>query len=451
MNTSEHTQNSTVGKRLADSVLLKAVLIGVLTLLLLIPSVWIQFLIEERQQRQDEVTGEISDKWAGKQLLEGPVLLLPYKTMVTRSDTSGAVTYKEVVSNIYILPETLEITGTAATETLHRGIYDAAVYNADIRVRGTFSALDLKKPGIDPEGILWDQARVVIGLSDLKGLKNNPVIRLGTKAYQVEPDFTSLKLFSHNLIILPDLSASRNTALDFGFDLDLRGSDQLSFLPLGKTTTVKLKSEWNNPSFTGRYLPEEREVLPTGFTAAWKMPYFNRPFPQQWTGENTALNAEEKAASFGVEFLLPVDQYQKTMRSAKYAVLIILLTFAALFFSEFLGNSKVHLFQYLLIGAAMIIYYILLLSFSEHIGFNTAYLIASAATVALTGSFIAAVLKRRKLTVILTAILSTFYIFIFVLIQLQDLALLFGSIGLFLIVAVMMYFSARMDWSRQPA
>ncbi|QEC51388.1 inner membrane protein [Anseongella ginsenosidimutans] len=448
MDTPQQTENIPAVKKLADSVVLKAVLIGGLTLLLLIPTVWIQSLIQERQQRQDEVIAEISDKWAGQQLLEGPVLLLPYKSMVGRRDTSGAITYKEVISTIHILPETLEITGSAATETLHRGIYDAVVYDADIKVSGRFSPLDLKKPGIDPAGILWNEAKVVIGLSDLKGLKNNPVIRLGSETYGVEPDFTSLKLFSHNLVILPDLGTVRNTGLDFSFDLDLKGSRQLSFLPLGKTTTVKLESQWNNPSFTGRYLPEERQVGQDGFTAAWTMPYFNRPYPQQWTGENTALQAEEKAASFGVEFLLPVDQYQKTMRSAKYAVLIILLTFAALFFSEFLGKRKVHPFQYLLIGAAMIIYYILLLSFSEQLDFNTAYLIASAATVILIGAFLAAILNKRSAAA-LAAILSTFYVFIFVLIQLQDLALLLGSVGLFLIVAVMMYFSAKMDWSRQ--
>lgn len=446
MDTPQNTGSTDPFRRMGDSAVMKAALIGCLTVLLMIPSFWIMSLIEERQERQAEAVAEVSDKWSGRQLLEGPVMLLPYKTLVSRKDTSGTVTYKEVLTNIYILPERLSIAGEAATETLHRGIFDAVVYNTKLRVQGRFSALEIKKSGIDPARILWDKARMIIGLSDLKGLKNNPVIRLGNNSYSVERDFTSLKLFANNLVILPDLSAGKSTGLDFNFDLDLRGSHELSFLPLGKTTTVDLESRWNNPSFTGRYLPEDRRISPAGFAASWQMPYFNRPFPQQWTGENTALNSEEKDASFGVEFLLPVDQYQKTMRSAKYSVLIILLTFAALFFSEFLGKRKIHFFQYLLIGAAMVIYYTLLLSFSEQLSFNISYLIASVATVSLVGTFIASLLGNKKTAILFAGILSTFYAFIFVLIQLQDLALLFGSIGLFVIVAVLMYFSARMDW-----
>jgi inner membrane protein len=431
---------------LGESVLIKLVLIGILTLLSLIPSSWIQTLIWERQERQDEVIKEVSDKWSGRQLLEGPVLVLPYKTMVSQN-TNGKITYKEVLTNIYILPEILDIVSSVEPEILHRGIFDAVVYNTKIRVDGKFSAIELKKSGINPNMIQWDKAKVDIGLSDLKGLKNNPMIRLAETSYPVEPDFTSLRLFTNNLIILPDLSKARNTALNFNFDLDLRGSSELSFIHLGKTTTVKVYGKWDNPSFTGRYLPEQRNISSNGFTAVWKMPYFNRSFPQQWMEQNSILKTTNWEGSFGVKFILPVDQYQKTMRSAKYSILIILLTFIALFFTELVNKRKVHLLQYVLIGAAMIIYYTLLLSFSEQVGFNMAYLIASAATVALIGVFIAALLKSKKPAVIFSCILTIFYGFIFVIIQLQDLALLFGSIGLFVIIAVMMYLSARMDWS----
>ena len=439
-----------------ESVLIKLALIGILTLLLLIPSSWIQDLIWERQARQDEVIKEISDKWSGSQLLEGPVMVLPYKTLVKQKDTNSKISYKEVLTNIYILPETLNIVSKVEPEILHRGIFDAVVYNTKVQVNGKFSALELKKSGIDPTMILWEKAKLDIGLSDLKGLKNNPSIKLGNSVYDVEPDFSSLHLFKNNLIILPDLSQGQNTALNFNFDLDLRGSSELNFVHLGKTTTVKVEGKWNNPSFTGRYLPEDRRITKNGFTATWKMPYFNRPFPQQWVEENTVMhtisasNSVNDDASFGVKFILPVDQYQKTMRSAKYAILIILLTFISLFFTELLNKRKVHLLQYVLIGAAMSIYYTLLLSFSERVGFNTAYLIASVATVTLIGVFIASVLKSKKPAVIFSGILSVFYGFIFVIIQLQDLALLFGSIGLFITVAVMMYLAAKIDLTRKP-
>lgn len=185
--------------------------------------------------------------------------------------------------------------------------------------------------------------------------------------------------------------------------------------------------------------------------ATWKMPYFNRPYPQQWTAQNLVMNLKSRDASFGVRFIMPVDQYQKTMRSGKYAILIILLTFISLFFTEIIQKKKVHFLQYLLIGAAMTVYYTLLLSFSEQLGFNAAYLIASIATIVLIGFFIAGVLKHKKPALVFAAILSVFYSFIYVIIQLQDLALLFGSVGLFLIIAIIMFLSARIDWNKDSS
>jgi inner membrane protein len=432
-----------------ESVLVKTGLIGFLTLLLLIPSDWIQTLIKERQERQDEVITEISDKWSANQLVEGPVLIVPYKVLTVTKDTNGKVRSSESLTNIYILPEVLDIVSKVNPTTRHRGIFEAVVYDTKVNVNGRFSALEIKKSGINPAMIQWDKAKVAIGLSDLKGLKNNPAIKLGDSTYNVEPDFTSLKLFSNNLIILPDLSSQKTSSLNFNFELSFRGSSELNFQHLGKNTTVKIEGNWNNPSFTGRYLPEQPVILEKSFSATWKMPYFNRPFPQQWEDVNTQINTEKSGGAFGVKFILPVDQYQKTMRSAKYSILIILLTFISLFFTEMLNKKKVHLLQYVLIGAAMTIYYTLLLSFTERVGFNFAYLIASVATVALISVFIAMLLNNKKPALIFGAILSVFYGFIYVIIQLQDLALLFGSIGLFIIIAVLMYLSARMDWTKR--
>ncbi|QNK63651.1 cell envelope integrity protein CreD [Pedobacter sp. PAMC26386] len=462
MNNQQTTQQGGFRAWFSESIIVKLCLIGVLTLLLLIPSNLIENLIVERQARQQDVNDEISDKWSGSQLVEGPILVIPYKTMVNHKDSSGKVSYKEALTNIYILPETLDIVGKAEPQLLHRGIFDAVVYNAKIKVKGKFSALELIKSGINPAMVQWDKAKVDIGLSDLKGLKNNPVIQLDHKDYAVEPDFANLALFTNNLIIQPDLSTHKNTGLDFSFDLDLRGSNALTFLHIGKSTTVKIDGSWGNPKFTGRYLPEQRTISEKAFTATWKMPYFNRPFSQQWTNENstleynapvkqqTSVKSAAKDATFGVQFILPVDQYQKTMRSGKYSILIIMLTFISLFFTELLNKKKVHLLQYVLIGAAMIIYYTLLLSFSERVGFDIAYLIASIATVALVGTFIATLLKNKKAAMIFVGILTIFYAFIYVIIQLQDLALLFGSVGLFVIVAALMYLSAKIDWNKNP-
>jgi inner membrane protein len=448
------TENNGIKNWFGASIIFKLGLIGFLTLLLLIPSFLVQDLITERKNRQQEVIREISDKWSGSQIVQGPILVLPYKTTVIAQDSdTQKSSSREILTNIYILPENLNISSKANPELLHRGIFDAVVYTSKIKVSGTFSPLELKKSGIDPAMIQWEQAKVDIGLSDLKGLKNNPIIRLGNQNYEVEPDFTSLKLFNNNLVILPNLSSEKITALNFSFDLDLRGSERLSFLHLGKNTTVKIEGEWNDPSFTGRYLPDERSVSGKAFSATWKMPYYNRPYPQQWIEENTVLNTtdtqvqgtnnSDSRAVFGVDFLLPVDQYQKTLRTAKYAILVILLSFLSLFFTELLNKQRVHFLQYVLIGAAMTIYYILLLSLSEQVGFNLAYIIASAATIGLIGTFIWSLLKNRKAALLFAGILTMFYSFIFVILQLQDLALLVGSIGLFVIVALLMYLSQK--------
>lgn len=447
MSSQTTSENNRFKNWFGESVLTKLFLIGVLILFLLIPSNWIQNLIQERQSRQNEVKEEIASKWSGSQSIGGPVMVIPYTTFVNQKDASGNILSKEIISNIYVLPEILNITSVVNPEILHRGIFDAVVYNTKIKVDGGFSALELIKSDINPEMIHWDKVKIVFGLSDLKGLKNNPIIKLHEVSYPVEPDFTSLKLFANNLAITPDLSEQKNTKLNFSFDIDLRGSSDLNFLHLGKTTNVKVQGNWKNPSFTGNYLPEERAISDTGFTSEWKIPYFNRPFSQQWVAENTTLMNKDEEACFGVKFILPVDQYQKTMRSAKYAILIILLTFLSLFFTELLNKKKVHLLQYILIGAAMTIYYTLLLSFSEQVGFNLAYLIASLATVTLIGLFIAALLKNKKPAIVFVCILSVFYGFIFIIIQLQDLALLFGSIGLFITVATTMYLSTRIDWT----
>jgi inner membrane protein len=453
------TENKGFNNWFGGSILIKLGLIGFLTILLLIPSSLIQDLIAERQNRQEEVIREISDKWSGSQLVQGPVLVLPYKTtVITEDPNTNKSSSREIMTNIYILPETLNISSKANPEMLHRGIFDAVVYNSKIKVNGKFSALELIKSNIDPAMIQWDKAKVAIGLSDLKGLKNNPHIRLGNENYEVEPDLTSLKLFSNNLVILPNLSSGKNTAISFSFDLDLRGSEKLSFLHLGKNTSVKIEGEWNNPSFTGRYLPDERSVSGKTFSATWKMPYYNRPYPQQWIEENTILdkpdtllkekNNSDSRAVFGVDFLLPVDQYQKTTRAAKYAILVILLSFLSLFFTELLNKRNVHFLQYVLIGAAMTIYYTLLLALSEQIGFNMAYILASAATIGLIGTFIWSLLKNYKAAILFAGILSMFYGFIFVILQLQDMALLVGSVGLFVIIATLMYLSQKISWEQ---
>jgi inner membrane protein len=254
----------------------------------------------------------------------------------------------------------------------------------------------------------------------------------------------------NGLRVQANITGLLNGPIPFEFDLDLKGSEELSFLHLGKTTDVELTGNWPSPSFDGRFLPDNRVVNDKGFSARWRMLYYNRPFPQQWTRDATLITGSKKTddATFGVKLKLPVDQYQQTTRTSKYAILIIMLTFVSLFLTEMIGKQKVHVFNYILIGAAMVIYYTLLLSFSEQVGYSLAYLIASIATVALISIFLGSLLKNRKAAIIFSVILSLFYSFIYVIIQLEDFSLLIGSIALFIIIAALMYSSRKINWDK---
>ncbi|MCR8561271.1 cell envelope integrity protein CreD [Mucilaginibacter sp. BJC16-A38] len=436
---------------LKESVTVKLAFIGILTVVLLIPSSLVESLINERASRQDVMMQDVADKWSGSQEIKGPVLVIPYKKHVKYVNDKQQDAEKDVIENLYVLPDNLHIKADLKTQILHRGIFNVAVYNTIVKVSGNFTQADLNKLNLQPNQLIPEKARVAFSISDLKGLKTNPIINAADQSGQAEPIFDEQSPFVTGLQANINLSAVKPGEIPFDFSLDLKGSQELSFLPLGKTTDVEAKGDWASPSFDGRYLPDTRNVDSKGFLAKWKMLYYNRPYPQQWLGNDTLLSNEKKEAdvSFGVKLLLPVDQYQKTTRTSKYSLLIIMLTFISLFLTEIIRKQKIHPFNYLLIGAAMIIYYSLLLSFSEQIGFNPAYLLASVATVVLITTFIGSLLKNRNAALLFGFILSVFYTFIFVIIQLEDFALMMGSVALFIIIGMLMYFSRRINWDKQ--
>jgi inner membrane protein len=435
---------------LKESVTVKLIFIGALILVLLIPSSLVENLINERAARQEEMMKDVSDKWSGSQLIAGPVLIIPYQKHVKYLDNEQKEKEKDVVENLYVLPDDLHIKAELKTEILHRGIFDVVVYNTLVKVSGNFAKADLNALNLSPDQLILNKSKITFSISDLKGLKINPVVNMTGKSSTAEPSFNGDTLFNNGLQAGFDLSASKDSEVSFNYSLDLKGSQELSFLHLGKTTNVEVNGNWSSPSFDGRYLPETRKIDDKGFSAKWHMLYYNRPYPQQWTSDNSMLNNRKKQqdATFGIKLRLPVDQYQKTMRTSKYSLLIIILTFISLFLTEVIRKQKIHVFNYLLIGAAMIIYYSLLLSFSEQIGFNPAYLVASAATVALITIFIGSLLKNRGAALLFGFILSVFYTFIYVIIQLEDFALMIGSIALFIIIALLMYFSRKINWDK---
>lgn len=436
------------------SITLKLLLVGLLTLVLLIPAAWVTFLIEERQHRAEGVVDEIAEKWSGRQTLGGPILVIPYTVSENVRNSSGEERTVLRTEQAYFLPEQLTITGKVEPEVLNRGIFDAVVYRSTLSTKAKFKTPDFTALEVAPDQVQWRNAHFVVGIEDLGGISVTPVVAVGGTSLDTEP---IADIYGRENIAVsnatPGISSKARwtSAADFQpdveFTLNLKGSQSLNFIPAGKATAVNLSGPWGNPSFDGKFLPEKRTVNENDFTAQWNILHYNRPFPQQWTGNQKTLEGSE----FGVNLLVPVDQYQKSIRTSKYAILIILLTFVSLFMVEMIRKIKIHPFQYVLIGAALIIYYTLLLSISEHLGFNTAYWIATGATVLLVSWYTRTFLQERSQTILFSIMLTLFYAFIFVIILQQDFSLLIGSVGLFLVVALLMYFSRKITWYKESA
>jgi inner membrane protein len=447
-----------------ESIMIKLLSIGFLILILLIPTSWIEDVIAERELRSEEVIRDISGKWSGSQTIAGPILVIPYtKREVLDRGKEGKEMIERTVQ-AFFLPEDLNITGAVKPEVLHRGIFDAVVYESTLGIKASFATPDFKALDIPEDLVHWPDAHLVFGISDLRGISDTPTIRVGGESREAQPandigvaiqqssyetdEYQSGSVRNHNQAYSNGMSIDLGwtSATDFkentSIDISIKGSRNLDFIPVGKTTAVSLKSSWPDPSFDGEFLPDSREISPEGFTANWKVLHFNRPFSQQWTERQQPLGS----ANFGVTLLMPVDQYQKSMRTAKYGILIILLTFISLFLVEITQKIRIHPFQYILVGAALTIYYTLLLSISEQLGYNAAYIIASVATVVLISLYALTFLRTKRLAVVFTSLLSLFYGFIFVIILQQDFSLLIGSIGLFITVGVLMYFSRKVNW-----
>lgn len=472
------TNQTSLLDRIGTSVFTKLITIVILVLLLLIPLFWVKNLIEERKNRQSEVSDEIAFKWAGQQVISGPVIAIPYqvvKEIVTTDKNIISTKNTYVTQYVYLLPKTLNINSTISPESLKRGIYKSVVYNAQLNLKGSFDEIDFNKLDLNGVDLEWKNAKIIIGLSDLKGLGAAPTLVFNQKDIEFEPNMSVLNPFENNMIAAIDLSTTKTTLGDFQIKFNIRGSQSINFLPLAKQTTIQAKGTWANPSFNGAVLADDRKITNNSFEATWNIPSFNRKFSQQWTGaveklyeinNNYAINAPmndgynyqtEPAPSTNnhiasekdmiqINFLEEVNNYQKTMRVAKYGILIIILTFAALFFTEIIKKQRIHLIQYMLIGFAMVLFYSLLLSISEHLGFNMAYLLAAIATIILIASFIKSITRDIKSAFIFSGVLGLFYSFIFILMQLRDYSLIVGTIGIFIILAILMRLSTKINW-----
>jgi inner membrane protein len=434
-------------------VLIKALIIGGIVLILQIPTLYVQDLIKEREQRQKEAIAEVGSKWAKKQILAGPVLVLPY--WQAGVDTLNKSMTRHVA---YFLPDELTVHSTVSPEEKYRGIYKVMLYTSKVNLKGSFNSIALEKLKIDPRDVIWNEAFVHVGISDVKGLNDEVKLKWNNQLLALSTDGPDGSLANEGLNTPVSLTGIDDLKrVDFSADMNISGSEELLFTPVGKSTSVDMSAKWPHPSFTGDILPLSTKISSDSFYAQWKSVSQKRNFPQQWKDDayriyNSNQNSEASfsnninASSFGAELYVPVNGYQKTTRSVKYSFLCILLTFAAFFIIDTSNRKSVHPFQYGLIGLALVLFYTLLLSFSEYIGFNFSYVIASIATIGLIAWFIQGILNSFRLSTLLSVILLLIYTYVFTILQLQDYALLLGSVGLFITLAVIMYFSRKIQW-----
>jgi inner membrane protein len=420
-------------------IIIKSVVIFILILFLIIPTAMIDSLVYERQSRQSEAFNEVSSKWAFNQTITGPIVSIPYYEVF--KDTSGRV-YK-TRKHIHILPDELTVNGRLFPEKRYRSIYEVIVYNSKLNLSGNFSKLTELLPAIPKEHMLFDESFITLGISDLRGIEEQVKIKWDASEFAFNSGVPTNDIVSSGITAkVPLHYDSIHSKTTFHIAIELKGSEMIQFTPIGKETKVSINSNWKNPSFDGAFLPDERVVADTGFSAYWKVLHLNRNYPQKW--QNDQYNLTE--SNFGIKLIVPTDSYLKTDRAIKYAMLFIALTFLIYFFLELLNNISVHPFQYILIGFALCLFYVLLLSISEHLPFNWAYLIASVLTLGLIYWYSKSILKENKLSALVGGTLMVLYLFIFIIIQMEDYALLIGSIGLFIILAIVMYYSKKIDW-----
>ncbi|MFZ4457130.1 MAG: cell envelope integrity protein CreD [Bacteroidales bacterium] len=423
----------------AKKTYLKVIVMIFLILVFLIPIALIQNLVHERTSFQQEAIQEVSSKWGNAQTISGPIVSIPYYDFYQDS----AKTTRKIVRYAHFLADSLQINGEVFPEMRYRGIYEIVVYNSTIHISGTFSQMNINNIKVLKENLLLQDAYLSLGISDLRGIEEQVNLKWNDKPYGFNSGVESSDVIESGISTRIPLSIdSIGTTKRFDLTLVLKGSQTLNFVPVGKITQVHVSSKWSTPSFTGAFLPDKRDVKASGFAADWKVLHLNRNFPQSWS--KNSYNISESA--FGVDLLLPVDNYQKTDRAVKYSFMLIALTFLLLFFIELINGVNVHPFQYTLIGLALIIFYSLVLSISEYLSFNMSYIISAVATISLITYYARGVLQNQRFYLLIMSTLIILYGFVFTILQLEDYALLMGSVGLFVILTVVMYYSKKIDW-----
>ena len=426
LKSTELTQNTSV----------KMLIVGIVLLLLMIPMSMVSSLVQEREFRKHTVVEEINHKWGEAQTINGPFFTLPYKAWYQDSNQQR----KFELRYLHVLPETLQLKGELFPNVRYRSIYEAVLYHTQLNIEGNFVIPDLQQLNIDADDVLWSKARLAVGLSDMRGIRKNIILTIDGQEYNMDPGLPTQDLSLAGVSASVPLQASQKP-LSFHLKLDLNGSQQIHFIPLARQTDLTLSSSWSSPSFNGAFLPKSHTISADGFQAHWTVLHLNRNYPQVWSGAQYTV----QNSGFGLDLLLPADIYQKSTRLHKYGLIFILFTFTALFLSEVSNRKPLHPIQYILIGLSIILFYTLQLALSEHLGFDWSYIISALATLFLISAYTRAITQNSNFALIVATILLLLYSYLYLVLQLEDYALLMGSVGLAIVLATVMFATRRID------
>jgi inner membrane protein len=440
----------------------KLALAIVVGLVLTIPlfSVWL--LVYDRQTQSDEATASITEGWGDKQLINGPVLVIPYHatTSETVVENGQQVTRtNQVRRELTLAPEAVDYSTDVRPEVRKRSIYQAVVYDAKVAGHARFAfPADLASTGVDPAQMDLGKAELRFGLSDPRGLGSNPSVNVGGRPLRLQPGGGSSG--GRGFFAWVDAAGLTGQPMTIDFKFNFRGNASLSLFPNAGDTTWKVHSSWPSPSFAGGFLPESRRVDAKGFDALYRIGNLALGRSLITTGEPAAANTpatprseagEPEAQVAQISLVQPVDPYSQVNRATKYGFLFIGFTFLALLMFDVIGGTRVSAVEYLLMGAALVLFFVLLLAFAELIGFTPAYVVASGAIAGLNTAYSAAVLASWHRAAFIGGLLIGLYAVLYILLSLEAFSLLIGSLLLFAALAGVMYATRRIDWGAKRA
>lgn len=433
------------------SITIKLVLMFAIIIVLLIPIAQIKGLVAERYSRHQDVIRDIAARSSTAQVVIGPVLVQPYTqtVKVLKTQSSGEEKKYEFVEregNLYFLPEDLNIDASMHNETRTRGIYHTQIYHAKTALSGYFRIP--KQFGLGKlEQYQFQQPYVVLSVSDMRGIESAVSLTIDGENPEVRPG-TNIAFFHQGLHAnIGALPQAGNKALNFDIKFELQGTGSLHFSPLGKSSAAQLTSDWPHPSFSGRFLPQQRDIATDGFSASWRTSDFATNMPSISNNCFAKSKCDDFLQTlFGVDFVDPVNLYVKTDRATKYALIFVLLTFVGVFLFEALKGLRVHPIQYGLVGVAIAMFYLLLLSFAEHMAFIWAYFISALACAGLIGSYVSYALSNWLRGLYFGSGLLFLYLLFYGLLSSEDYALLAGSLLAFAVLTTTMLTTKRIDW-----